>query len=51
MKKVIMTLLIVVALFSIMVSTVFAGGGQVRGDGGAGSVNQVQKMDPPPFQP
>ena len=32
-------------------SPVLAGGGKVMGENGQGDVNQVQVMDPPPFQP
>ena len=35
----------------ITASPVFAAGGKVRGENGTGDVNQVQVMDPPPFQP
>lgn len=51
MKKLLVALLVVLALSLCMVSTVFAGGDQVRGGKGQGEVVQVQVMDPPPFQP
>lgn len=51
MKKVILALLAVLALSITVVSPVFASGDQVRGENGQGDVNQVQVMDPPPFQP
>jgi hypothetical protein len=50
MKKAIFVMLIVVGLVISTTVTVFAGGGQVRGDNGQGEVNQVQVQDPPPFQ-
>lgn len=41
-----------VVLAVLMLSTAaFAGADKVRGEKGDGSVNQVQKMDPPPFEP
>ncbi len=51
MKKLLVALVVVLALSLCMVSTVSAGGDQVRGEKGQGEVNQVQVMDPPPFQP
>ena len=51
MKKLIIALLVVLALSITVVSPVFAGGDQVRGEKGDGAVNQVQVQDPPPFQP
>ena len=51
MKKTFFVLLVVVALVIAATSMAFAGGDQVRGDNGQGAVNQVQVMDPPPFQP
>ena len=50
-KQLILTLLCVLALTILVVSPVSAGGDQVRGENGQGEVNQVQVMDPPPFQP
>ena len=51
MKKAVFTILIVVgALFILTTSAVSAGGDQVRGEKGQGSVNQVQDQDPPPFR-
>jgi hypothetical protein len=51
MKKLSLTLMLVVGLLLATVSPAFAGGGKVRGAGGQGAVNQVQVMNPPPFQP
>jgi len=50
MKKLIITFLCVLALSIALASPVFAGGDKVRGENGEGEVNQVQVMDPPPFQ-
>jgi len=50
MKKIIALLLALVMVVSIF-TDVSAGGDKVRGDKGAGDVNQHQVMDPPPFQP
>ncbi len=49
MKKLIL-LITVLVLFAVSSANVFAGGGKVRGVNGDGEVNQVQVMDPPPFQ-
>ena len=51
MKKTLFIVLVVVALSIAITSPVFAGGDQVRGEKGQGSVNQEQVQDPPPFQP
>jgi hypothetical protein len=51
MKRLIVVTGVVTLLLILSASTVFAGGDQVRGENGAGSVNQVQVQDPPPFQP
>lgn len=51
MKKIIIVLLVVIALSISIVSPVFAGGDQVRGDKAEGPAYQVQEQDPPPFQP
>ncbi len=51
MKKLLLAFLVVLALSISLVSPVFAGGDQVRGENGQGDVNQVQVQDPPPFQP
>ncbi len=51
MKNTVLTLLGVIALSIAIASPVYAGGDQVRGENGQGEVNQVQVMDPPPFQP
>ena len=50
MKNKIFALMIVAILLISSISTAFAGGGQVRGGDGQGSVNQEQVQDPPPFQ-
>jgi len=51
MKKLLLVLFGVLVLSLTIASPVFAGGDKVRGDEGQGTVNQVQVMDPPPFQP
>jgi hypothetical protein len=51
MKRLSLTVLLVAALLLATVAPAAAGGGQVRGDNGQGSVTQVQVMNPPPFQP
>lgn len=51
MKRLIVVTGVVTLLLILSASTVFAGGDQVRGENGVGSVNQVQVQDPPPFQP
>lgn len=51
MKKLILVSLMAIILVLCLSVPVFAGGDQVRGDNGQGDVNQVQVMDPPPFQP
>lgn len=51
MKKTLIRLLIVGLLLLITAMPAFAGGDQVRGDNGQGTVNQVQMQNPPPFQP
>ena len=51
MKKALMALLVALSLSVLFTTTVLAGGDQVRGENGQGAVNQVQVMDPPPFQP
>jgi len=51
MKKLIIVLLVVIALFLTTVSSVFAGGDKVRGDKAEGPAYQTQEQDPPPFQP
>lgn len=52
MKKKLITAMILVVLLVLTVTTpAYASGGQVRGENGQGSVNQVQHQDPPPFQP
>lgn len=49
-KSVFTVFVIVVVLFMLSASLVSAGGGQVRGEKGQGSVNQTQIQDPPPFE-
>lgn len=49
MKKFYVILLIAILVLTLA-TPVLAGGDQVRGEKGQGEVNQVQKMDPPPFQ-
>lgn len=51
MKRIFFIGLLVVALLAVTTSTAFAAGDKVRGENGQGDVNQVQVMDPPPFQP
>ncbi len=51
MKKWMAFALVTVLLAVLVSSGVHAGGGKVRGGKGEGAVNQVQLMDPPPFQP
>lgn len=50
MKKLFALVLALIMLVGIF-TDVSAGGDKVRGDNGAGDVNQHQVMDPPPFQP
>jgi len=50
-KKIAFALLVVLTLVIIIAAPAFAGGDKVRGDDGQGTVNQVQIMDPSPFQP
>lgn len=51
MKKLLAKIVIVVVLTIVSVYPAIASGGQVRGDNGQGAVNQVQIMNPHPFQP
>ncbi len=51
MKRLSLTVMMVVALLMATVAPASAGGDKVRGDNGQGSVTQVQVMNPPPFQP
>ena len=51
MKRLVLTLMVVIVLTICLASPVFAAGGKVRGENGQGDVNQVQVQDPPPFQP
>jgi hypothetical protein len=50
MKKAFIALVCVLALSIALASPALAGGDQLRGDNGQGDVNQVQVMNPPPFQ-
>ena len=50
MRK-LLQIVILVALLLAIASPANAGGDKVRGEKGQGGVNQVQVMDPPPFQP
>ena len=50
MKKMALISMVIVALLIATTSSVFAGGDQVRGEKGQGSVIQIQVQDPPPFQ-
>ena len=55
MKKLFLVILAVTAIFVLVASPAFAGGGQNcetnRGEAGQGAVVQTQVQDPPPFQP
>jgi len=51
MKRGLIALLLTAMLISGLASVAFAGGDQVRGELGQGTVKQVQVQDPPPFQP
>ena len=51
MKKTLVNLVLVTMLVLFTALPAFAEGGQVRGDNAAGSANQMQVQDPPPFQP
>lgn len=51
MKKTFVHVLIVGLLLLITAMPAYAGGDQVRGENGQGTVNQVQVQNPPPFQP
>ena len=51
MKKMLASLLLVVILSLLVALPAFAGGDQVRGENGQGTVTQVQVQNPPPFQP
>lgn len=51
LKKIFIALLVALTLLVFVVSPAFAGGDQVRGEKGQGTVNQEQVQDPPPFQP
>ena len=46
-----LALTVVVLVLMFATTSVFASGGQVRGENAQGSAVQVQVMDPPPFQP
>ena len=51
MKRLLAVLAVLTLVFAITASPVFAGGDKVRGENGEGAVNQLQVMDPLPFQP
>ncbi len=51
MKRLLVVTMVLTLLVVLTASPVFAGGDKVRGENGQGAVNQVQVMDPPPFQP
>ena len=51
MKRAFAVVMVLTLVMVVTASPVFAAGGKVRGENGAGDVNQVQVMDPPPFQP
>lgn len=51
MKRKLTILILVIILLLSSTFVVMAGGDKVRGERGAGTVNQVQIMNPPPFQP
>ncbi|MFH1085311.1 MAG: hypothetical protein V1772_06080 [Chloroflexota bacterium] len=51
MKAVVRAFVLAALLMATVVTTALAGGDQVRGENGQGTVNQVQVQDPPPFQP
>jgi hypothetical protein len=51
MKKTLASLLLVAILSLVVALPAFAGGDQVRGENGQGTVTQVQVQNPPPFQP
>lgn len=50
-KKTLSSLIVVILLSLALAVPSFAERGQVRGENGQGSVNQVQIQNPPPFQP
>ena len=49
MKKFSVAVLLVLVVLATVSTTAMASGDKVRGEEGQGSVNQVQVMDPPPF--
>lgn len=51
MRRVLAVGLVLTLVLLFTASPVLAGGDKVRGENGQGDVNQVQVMDPPPFQP
>lgn len=51
MKKALLVVAVVILVTAVISSTALASGGKVRGENGQGDINQVQVMDPPPFQP
>lgn len=51
MRNSFLSLLVAFVILMALASPAYAGGDKVRGEGGQGSVTQVQVQDPPPFQP
>lgn len=51
MKRLFALAMVLTLLVVLTASPVIAGGDKVRGENGQGAVNQVQVMNPPPFQP
>ena len=51
MKRAFAVVMVLSLMLVITTSSVLAAGGKVRGEEGQGDVNQIQVMDPPPFQP
>ncbi len=51
MKRIALVLVLTIVLTLGITSSALASGDKVRGENGQGDVNQVQVMDPSPFQP
>ena len=51
MKRLFAVAMVLTLVLIVTASPVLASGDKVRGEEGQGGVNQVQVMDPPPFQP